>query len=486
MPSVSSGSAKKIAAATCAAFGLLIASTAMSRVEGSGFGGSATTIARAATLFELFTMACFFRFQAPPIRRVTAFGCLCTIVYVALFSARLAGVDLWVGSTGLEASQLIGLFCGLSEGTFIIVLCFLFSVQEPRMGAVSVAAGCFLFDVLTAIATVVPASATPALKLTCLAFGLIALVYSLGQAASDESLAPEIRNLVSRPDGYIRTSRTLPKGQRAGFLSCVVVFPFLYGVAMQIVNASGLGTYNIVYQLVVSAVVASLLVYVAVRGGSLQSTTLLLLAAPVIFGAYVLIAISGPDGLFAVGLLSRVDYSVCQLVFIVTLARLSHASIGETCYYTALFYGTLKLAALLGREFATGFLPLPLDQGQSVTVALAALGLTIACCVCVALSGRRVANEFETDTTQQVDVHPHPDKAALFAQTHSLSTREAQIFQGFTRGFNMASIGEEAGVSASTVGTYMHRIYVKVGVEGKQGLAEAYDAFQPEERADKG
>ena len=59
MPSVSSGSAKKIAAATCAAFGLLIASTAMSRVEGSGFGGSATTIARAATLFELFAMACF-------------------------------------------------------------------------------------------------------------------------------------------------------------------------------------------------------------------------------------------------------------------------------------------------------------------------------------------------------------------------------------------------------------------------------------------
>ena len=50
----------------------------------------------------------------------------------------------------------------------------------------------------------------------------------------------------------------------------------------------------------------------------------------------------------------------------------------------------------------------------------------------------------------------------------------------------MASIGEEAGVSTSTVGTYMHRIYVKVGVEGKQGLAEAYDAFQPEERADKG
>ena len=123
-----------------------------------------------------------------------------------------------------------------------------------------------------------------------------------------------------------------------------------------------------------------------------------------------------------------------------------------------------------------------------MALALVALGLVIGCCLCVALSARSSGTVTKEGDFSAAELFPETNgeeastesgsKAERFAQMYGLSAREEEIFKGFARGFNLASIGDELGLSPSTVGTYMHRIYSKVGVEGRQGLAEAYDKFQ--------
>ncbi len=115
----------------------------------------------------------------PSPNRLFAYGLVCELAYVALYGMQAFGLSPLSGLTGLSAGQLTGLFCGLSEGAFLILLCFLFSIQAPRYSAVSVAAGCVLFDGLTAIATAVPSSATPVVMFACLAAGTALLPIAL-------------------------------------------------------------------------------------------------------------------------------------------------------------------------------------------------------------------------------------------------------------------------------------------------------------------
>lgn len=476
-----------VAVAASLAFGLLISSTAISRVDGSGFDSQATTLARAASLFEVFLFAWFFRRRMPSPNRLFAYGLVCELAYVALYGMQAFGLSPLSGLTGLSAGQLTGLFCGLSEGAFLILLCFLFSIQAPRYSAVSVAAGCVLFDGLTAIATAVPSSATPVVMFACLAAGTAVLPIALRLAMACDGVLAEGKLIAAGRSDGMAAPRPVPPMQKVALLSCVTVFPFLYGMAMQVVNAAGLGTYNVVYQAVVLAVALALLAYTLFKGTAVESTTMLLLAAPAIFAAYALAALAQADGLFGIGLLARVDYSVCQLVFLVIMARMAHASIGELCYYAAFFYGTLKLSALVGRLFASALLPWPLEPDAYVALALVALGLVIGCCLCAALAARpdssskkndAVADEPSLQVEAAATLPESGDKAERFARAHGFSAREEEIFKGFARGFNLASIGEELGLSPSTVGTYMHRIYSKVGVESRQGLAEAYDGFR--------
>lgn len=477
-----------VAVVVSLAYGLLISSTAISRVDGSGFDSQAITLARVASLFEVFLFAWFFRHRMPSPKRLFAYGLACEIAYVVLYGMQAFEVTPAPGLTGLSAGQLTGLFCGLSEGAFLLLLCFLFSIQAPRYSAVSVAAGCVLFDGLTAVATAVPQNATPVVMFSCLAVGTVLLPLALKLALSCDGVLAEGKLIASgRSDGLAASHPVAPM-QKIALLLCVAVFPFLYGMAIQVVNAAGLGTYNVVYQAAVLIVALALLAYAAFRGTAVESTTMLLLAAPAIFAAYAIAALLQADGLFGIGLLARVDYSVCQLVFLIIMARMAYASIGELCYYAAFFYGTLKLGALLGRFFASTFLPWPLEQDAYVALALVALGLVIGCCLCVALSARSSGTVTKEGDFSAAELFPETNgeeastesgsKAERFAQMYGLSAREEEIFKGFARGFNLASIGDELGLSPSTVGTYMHRIYSKVGVEGRQGLAEAYDKFQ--------
>ena len=405
---------------------------------------------------------------------------------------RHGGVVPVAGLKGLSAGQLTGLFCGLSEGAFLLILCFLFFGQSPRFSAVSVAAGCVLSDALTAAATAVPVSATPTVMFAYLAVGTALLPVALGLVRLCDGVLPAGRYIVAGRGDCPQTSHPVPLAQRAALLSCVVVFPFLYGLAMRLVNAAGLGTHNVVYQAIVSMVGLVLLGYAVFRGTAVESTTMFLFAAPTIFAAHALAALMQADGLFGIDLLARVDYSVCQLVFLIVMARVAYFSIGELCYYAAFFYGTLKLGALLGRAFAATWLPWPLGQDAYVALALVALGLVIGCCLCVVFAARPGVAAGEKDAALPGDDREvgrvaegrgvalpsdGGDKAERFVRACGLSAREAEIFKGFARGFNLASIGDGLGLSPSTVGTYMHRICGKVGVESRQGLAEAYDEF---------
>ena len=63
--------------------------------------------------------------------------------------------------------------------------------------------------------------------------------------------------------------------QKIALLLCVAVFPFLYGMAIQVVNAAGLGTYNVVYQAAVLIVALALLAYAAFRGTAVESLSLI-------------------------------------------------------------------------------------------------------------------------------------------------------------------------------------------------------------------
>ena len=127
-----------------------------------------------------------------------------------------------------------------------------------------------------------------------------------------------------------------------------------------------------------------------------------------------------------------------------------------------------------------------------------ALSLIILCCLSV-LTAKHLKRDADTqdepDNSQAKEdasslSEPIPDlmsdlnqelpgsKAERFASHYGLSERETQIFEGFTKGYNMASIGNALGLSTSTVGTYLHRIYIKTNAENKQGLAEKYNEFE--------
>lgn len=87
-----------VAAVVSLAYGLLISSTAISRVEGSGFDGQATTLARVASLFEVFLFAWFFRRRMPSPRRLFVYGFACEVAYVVLY-----GLQAWGGRAGCRS-----------------------------------------------------------------------------------------------------------------------------------------------------------------------------------------------------------------------------------------------------------------------------------------------------------------------------------------------------------------------------------------------
>ena len=71
-----------VAVVVSLAYGLLISSTAISRVDGSGFDSQAITLARVASLFEVFLFAWFFRHRMPSPKRLFAYGLACEIAYL--------------------------------------------------------------------------------------------------------------------------------------------------------------------------------------------------------------------------------------------------------------------------------------------------------------------------------------------------------------------------------------------------------------------
>jgi DNA-binding NarL/FixJ family response regulator len=67
---------------------------------------------------------------------------------------------------------------------------------------------------------------------------------------------------------------------------------------------------------------------------------------------------------------------------------------------------------------------------------------------------------------------PHSTAAAAAADEESLAPREQQVLELLVKGYSYKEVSKELGISTSTVGTYVQRIYEKLHVSSRREIME--------------
>ena len=477
-------------------FALFLATSSIMRLEETGLDEAAVTISRLMSIGTMGTVAVLVGGgkRDVPIRRILLLGYIGGAVYLFFLVLQTLGVEIPMFSEALPVWRCTAFFSGLMEGSFLLLCVAMLSALAPRYSAVGVALGCLLSAVLVLLPSVLPVTAEAWLKVLLPAAGMLMTAPAI-RSVTEGGLSAPVARLLLEDEGLPKDmpSRRTIDPMIVVSLACSAALLFLSGLDTKLVTTAGipLGPHNWTYQLAAIAVCAVITLISVKRGLVAAFDTTVLVTAPFFLLAYLLLAVFEGSGYFLMGLLAKAGYTLFQALLWIALVRMTYSNMQEIPLLTALFYGTMRLSALFGRAFADSFsstdAPLPLSM-----LTTAALCLICLCCMSLLAGRLRVPREEDTssrfladaETNDCISREPGQPSSSFessltrFSTHFGLSDREREVASGIVRGHTNTDLATELGVSASTVRTYVQRLYNKTNCLNRKELFAAWDAFR--------
>lgn len=481
---------------SAAVFGLFLATSSIVRVEGSGLSEAAVVLSRLASIGAVAFVAALVggREHDLPMWRILRLGIICTAIYLVFLVLQTTGATLGPLEQALPAWRCAAFFSGLAEGIFLLLSMALFCSLAPRYSAAGVTLGCLFSALLVLLPSLLPAGVESWLKaILPLAGALLARPALAGVERSELAMrAPAAPTQPHASQGLALRRHADPRLLIS--LACTCVLLFLSGLDTKLVSMSGvpLGPHNWVYQLAAIATCLVLALLTMGRGLVWSLDSSVLLTAPFFLLAYLLLGSVEGTGFWLMGLLAKVGYTLFQALLWVCLARIAYADRASVPALMTLFYAGMRLAALLGRGFAESYAaggeplsPSSLTTGALVLICLCCLGLLAVRLIPVRagqadLEGEASAEPNEAAFNPQEKGAPHTFEASMacLSAHFGLSEREQQVFAGLVRGRSNNDLAEELHLSASTVRTYVQRIYNKTNCLSRKEVFEVWEGFR--------
>ncbi|MEE8717052.1 MAG: helix-turn-helix transcriptional regulator [Coriobacteriales bacterium] len=495
-----------------AVFGLAMFLSSMwtARADASGVPTAVVYFTRIVSLVTYMLMAWTFRNHLPQVRLLVALASVLMALHLALVMLSPALVS--DGGALLAVDCASGMFEGVANAVMTLLFAHVFSTYPPRRSAVGIGAAFVGVDVCILVIDLLSARAMHYARPAFTLAAMVALAVCCVRKTS-EGFVPSVDDRamqygMARADGEERHPFTFFSRQTDWVLLLIVavLFPSLFGVIAQVSSETGgnFALYDVSTEIVMVAVEAFFLVFLAARGMRFGFGTVLAFVIPLFATGFALFPSGWQAGNPFAGCFIRGGYALLTVMLWVLMARKSFDDPRHTYLYFGVYCGVSNAQAgrLVGSYLMRDTGPnLALCQG----ISLAALWvICIFGLVMFALLQRTetsgafgqlatpngkeelgdgsggsaraaVSPSFAADAgAVPLESAPQVDRFSVQLEALSsrvrLTPREHEIVVQALHGYSRTSIAKKLSLSPETVKTYLNRAYEKAGVTSKQEL----------------